>query len=120
MELVGDYKLCQLVGWSDSKCHPDSSRLRKLLFSKLGQEWLDAEVRYKEEAGRLWIPWLTKYEVEKLFDRVERLKDIHEGIYQAISYWDSVVVLRQDGAIPDDEGELFFEPVGGYRLLPSE
>ena len=119
MELTGNFKLCQLVGWMDSKYHPDCVNLRNLLIDRLRQEgWIDSKLSEKQEIGKLWIPCLTKSEVEGLFNTVGRLKEIREEIFRAISYWDSVAVLKEGDTIPDDEGELFFEPMGGYRLIP--
>ena len=118
VEFEGDVKLCQLVGYPDSKYHPDCRNLRSLLFGRLGQDWVDADLSLKSEIGKLWIPCLTKFEVEWLFNTVGRLKEIREEVFQAISYWDSVAVLKEGDTFPDDEGELFFEPMAGYRLIP--
>lgn len=124
VNLLGNYKLCQLLGNKgfrnnrDSKFHPDCVNLRKLLFRRLDQQWVDRDLNTKLDIGRLWIPCLRKEEVDTLFEKAEVLKEIRQEIYDAITYWEDVVLIRQGEQIPDQEGEIFFEAFDGYRLSP--
>jgi len=126
VEFNGKYNLCQLKGYKDSKEHPECTTLPKLLLDKLGQDWIDDKLASKiepgrllipkEGAGRLWIPCLTKKEVDSLFEEVEILKDIRDDIYNAITYWNDIVLIKKNEPVPDAEGELFFEAKEGYYL----
>lgn len=131
IKLNGKYKLCQLKGYKDSKYHPECSNLKKLLLSMLGQDWIDDKFSNsewtpgnllipKEKAGRLWIPCLTKNEVDRLFGEVKILQNIHEEIYNAITYWDDIALVKQGEPVPDPDGELFFEAEDGYYLRNIE
>ena len=122
VELIGNFKICQLLenhslqDSQDSKNHPDCKRLSSLLINELGQSWVDSDVNEKTAAGRLWIPCLTKEAVENLFLSVETLSRIRDNIYDAISYWNDVVVVKADEPLPSKKGEVFFEPFDGYYL----
>jgi len=127
VHLNGRYRLCQLQRYKDSKDHPECSSLKKLLLELIGQDWIDNRQTGregtpgnlfipKEEAGRLWIPCLTKNEVEQLFAEVAMLQRIREEIDHAITYWDNIVLVNPGDPIPDKEGELFFEAEDGYYL----
>jgi hypothetical protein len=114
------YKLCQVKGYWDSKKHPDCKKLRKLLFNIFGQEWIDGKLKHKEEFGKLWIPCLTKNDMNSLFGSNERLREIRDDIYNAITYWNDVALIKNGMDLPDPEGELFFEAEGGYYLRTIE
>lgn len=124
VSLLGNYKLCQLIGNKDfknnedSKYHKDCSKIRGLLFSKLGQPWFDSDLYVKSDIGRLWMPCLRKDEVDTLFEKTDVLRRIRQEIYDAITYWDDVVLIRKGEPIPDKKGEIFFEAVDGYLLSP--
>jgi len=124
VSLLGNYKLCQLKGNKnfinneDSKYHKDCVDLRKLMFSRLNQPWVESDLHAKSDAGRLWMPCLRKEEVDSLFENTKSLREIRQEIYDAITYWNDIVLIRQDGEIPDEKGEIFFEAFDGYRLLP--
>ena len=124
VSLLGNYKLCQLIGNKDftnnedSKFHPDCINLRKLLLSKLDQPWIDNDLHAKSDVGRLWIPCLRKEEVDTLFEKLDMLRKIRQEIFDSITYWDDVVLISQEEPIPDKTGEIFFEAFDGYRLSP--
>ncbi len=111
------FKLCVVKGYQDSKYHPDCKKLKKALFSSdfLGKDWLN-DRKEKNEIGKLWIPCLTKDEINSLVKNNNRLKEIKEKIYDAITYWDSVELIGKGMDSPDPEGELFFEAEDGYYL----
>ena len=113
----GKFKLCQVKGWSDSRWHPDCRSLKKALTKRLGQNWIDGKLSEKEELGRLWIPCLTRDEMNYLFWSNENLRKIRDEIYNAITYWDDVVLIKNGNPLPDPEGEIFFEAEDGYYLV---
>jgi hypothetical protein len=116
VEFEGKFKLCQLRGCKDSKYHPDCRSLRRLLLDSFGSEWLNSSLSDKEELGRLWMPCLTKSDLDTLFEEVESLRNIRDEIHNAINYWNDVVLVKHVGDIRDPEGELFFEVSDGYYL----
>ena len=59
----------QVIGYADSKNHPDCKLLRKLLFKIFGQEWIDGKLADKDDLGRLWIPCLCKDDMNHLFEK---------------------------------------------------
>lgn len=118
VSIIGNYKMCQLKDIEDSKYHPDCKKLRKLLFKKLGQQWIDGGLDSKSDAGRLWMPCLRKEEVDALFEKIDVLKKIRREIYNAITYWDDVLLVKPGEPLSDHKGEIFFEAFDGYRLLP--
>ncbi len=116
VQLNGRYTLSQLIGWRDARDHPDCDLLRRLLIDKLGQEWIASEMGEKAEIGRLWMPCLEKADMNRLFDTAGILKELSADLYDAIGYWDTVVLIDSAEKIPDPEGELFFEARDGYYL----
>lgn len=120
VKIDGRFILAQVQGYKDAKEHPDRRKLRDLILNRLGQGWLDGGMREKENAGRLWLPCLRKDEVESLFTEVEALKSIRNEIWEAITFWDDVVLIREGAPVPDPIGEFFFEAEGGYRLEPIQ
>ena len=117
VELQGKFNLCQVSKYVDSKKHPDCKELRQLLFRKLlHPNWADETMEEKEEVGRIFLPCLTKDEMELLFRDVKELREIRDQLYDAITYWDDVAILSKETEISDDQGEIFFEPFDGYFL----
>lgn len=116
----GKYNLCQVKGYWDSKKHPDCKKLRNLLFDIFGQDWIDSDIKVKEDFGKLWIPCLTKNDMNKLFGSNEKLREIRDEIYNAITYWNDVVLIKNGENLPDPEGEIVFEAVDGYYLNDQE
>lgn len=116
VKFEGKYKLCQVNGYKDSREHPECKELRKLLFKKFGQGWIDGKLNEKEEFGKLWIPCLTKDDMNYLFGSNETLRGIREEVYSNITFWNDVVLIDKDMDLPDPEGELFFQAEGGYYL----
>jgi hypothetical protein len=116
VKLNGKYKLCQVKGYWDSKKHPDCKELRNLLFELFGQTWIDADIKGKEDLGKLWIPCLTKNEMDALFDSNKKLTEIRDEIYDSITYWNDVALIKNGMDLPDSEGEFIFEPLDGFYL----
>lgn len=120
VEFKGRYKLCQVKAYKDSKYHPDCKSLKKLLpklYKKyFNLDWINSNLSEKEDFGKLWIPCLTKRDINYLFGSNEKLREIKDEIYNAITYWNDVVLIKNGMDLPDPEGELFFEPEDGYFL----
>jgi len=116
VEFKGEYNLCQVKKYKDSKFHPECNTLKKLLFDLLGKDWVNTELNEKEEFGRLWMPCLTRNQMNYLFGENEKLRKIRENLYNAIKYWEDVILIRKDMSLPYNDGELFFEAVNGYYL----
>lgn len=113
-------KLCQLTGTKDSKYHRDINLLNKLMSSIIEQLSIKEKTSYEKELKRLWTPCLTKTDIDKLFKKIEILKEIRDEIYHTITYWDDAVLIRDVNNIPDEKGEIFFEAVDGYYLRNLE
>jgi hypothetical protein len=124
VEFAGSYRLCQVKGYEDSKDHPEVKTLRRLLFQKFGRGWPSEPLHHKVNpdgsgcagVGRLFIPCLTKDEVEQIFQENALLRNIRDEIHHAIRYWDVVRLLQPSEAVPDPRGEIFFEAYDGYYL----
>jgi hypothetical protein len=115
VEFVGNYKICQLKEFVDSKLHHECKSLPKVLLDCIGQKWLDSSLSEKKEAGQLWIPGLSKAEVEYLFENVAILKSVRFKVFNSINYWNDVILINNK--IQNiGSGELFFEAVDGYYL----
>ena len=110
IDLVGEFKLCQVRGHRDSKEHQECRSLPKKLLEKLGQEWLDGNLEQKEQAGRLWLPCLDGDEVEALFDTVPSLRDMRDDVWKAIQYWETLDLIADPTEVLNPDGEMFFEP----------
>jgi hypothetical protein len=102
----------------DSRDHDECKKLPKLLIGMLGEKWTDESLESRTEVGRLWMPCLKKQEIEYLFDSVDALRAIKEAIWEAVSYWDDVSILHDSGSV-SGSGEIFFEPVSGYKLVKA-
>lgn len=113
---LGDVRLCQLQGYGDARKHPDCYELKKLVKNILGTPWVNLPVEEKQQVGCLYMPCLRKGEVETLFEEVEVLRAARDEIWENISFWDDVVLLEDAEHVVDEEGEIFFEYPGGYRL----
>jgi hypothetical protein len=120
VELVGRYKICQLKGYRNAVRHPDCITLPILLFEKIGNDWLSSSMDAKLTLGRLWLPALTKEEVEQIFNQVPFFVEHRELIHDSIRFWDDVQVIDDQHPVIDDESELFFEAIDGYYLRPFE
>ena len=46
----------------------------------------------------------------------EELKNLRDEVYSDIKYCDDVSLVETGQQIPDEKGELFFEPFEGYCL----
>lgn len=125
VEFPGAYKLAQLTKYPDSKFHPDCKGVKRKIISLLTAEakdwWLNWDVTRKTCIGQLWIPCLTKEEVEKIFNEEPILKNIKDKVTSLITYWKDVELIDPETSkLTNSEGELFFEAKDGYRLVPID
>jgi hypothetical protein len=118
VEFRGNYTIAQLKGYRNAKHHPDCISLPIFLFEKLGDGWLRSSLESKNEIGRLWIPTLSKAEVESLFREVPALGALRESLRTSIRFWEDVELIEEESREVDPEGELFFEAPDGYYLRP--
>ena len=51
-----------------------------------------------------------------LFGANEQLRKLRDEVYNSIEYWDNIISIKNGKPIPDQKGELFFEPLDGYSL----
>jgi hypothetical protein len=133
IQFRGEYRIAQVVGYPDSKFHPECggkarnsreySNLKKTIIRLLNKSadrwWPDLDLEEKLHAGQLWIPCLTKKEIDYLFGNIPALQRIKDEMASRIKYWDDVVLLDPGkNTLPDKEGEIFFQAKGGYSLKP--
>lgn len=89
----------------DAREHLDCKDLPKLLIKRLGTDWVNSDKAIKTPAGQLWMPCLSKEEVEAVF-RESELAPHREEVFAAVTYWKNA---RMDGDLPYPDGEIFFE-----------
>lgn len=124
IDFLGELKIAQLNGYSDSKYHPDCKLLKKIVIRLLKEsagDWLDWNLDWKKDIGQLWMPCLRKGEVESLFSNISELSRIRSKVYSSIAYWNDVELIDiHQEAFSDKEGEIFFEAKGGYQLVDTK
>ena len=95
------------VSLADSRDHHECRSLCRMLKKLLGQNWIDADLHVKQEAGPLYIPCLSKAEIEELFSG-GALSRAREEVWNAIHYWENVHLVGPKEAWPQPDGEVFF------------
>ena len=98
----------------DARFHPDVQApisLEKMILSILGQAWVDGSMQAKQPEGLLWMPCLTKEEVESVFNVSARLASKKAEILAVVRLWQDAVLVDadQEDAWPYEDGEIFFE-----------
>lgn len=114
VELTGKCLIAQ-TRIEDARDHPETKTLPKLLLKLLGQDWVDSALKNKNELGQLWIPCLSKGEVDALL-QTPSYSHIRESIWENITYWDDATIFNESDKLPKNNGEVFFEPIDGYYL----
>ena len=115
VELHGDATICQVRGYRNSKHHPECVRLPIFLYERLGGDFLAASMEGKVDAGRLWLPCLTKDDVERVLAESSGLRGVRDDLRGEVRYWDDVVLV-DDSSTCDPDDELFFDAPEGYYL----
>ena len=114
VELIGDSKAVQLKNFEDAKLHTDIRLLQKVVMNYLGQDWLEDTIDIKSVAGRLFIPLLSKDEVDDILDTV-KMRDLKELLIDNSTFWSDVFVVDEEYQLTN--GELFFHSNDGYKLI---
>lgn len=108
VEILEEPRIVQLCV-RDAKFHNDIKKLRKLIFDKLGQSWIDGNMEEKEKASLLWTPCLRKNEVHSVLTGAFS-EDFIEELRSSISLWKEATFVSSSAiALPHAEGEVFFE-----------
>jgi len=118
LEFAGEYNMCQVKGYANSKEHPECISLPILFYDTLGDDWINAFLDKKTEAGRLWLPCLTKAEVDRLLSEIDMFRRLRPELFANVRYWDDLVLVDPLHPSIDPEGEVFFETAAGYYLRP--
>lgn len=124
VEFLGDPKVAQMTIDKDARDHDDCRSLRKRVVRALDGDmgrysWVSQDLGEKGPATQLFQPCLTEEEVSRIFEESDVLRPIRKEIRQAVGFWDDVVTV-ESGDLDNDEGEVFFEYEGGFRLHPLE
>ena len=109
-KIVGG-KIAQ-IKQQDAKLHDDARTLHKTLLKLLNSDWLvNAALAEKEAIAPLWMPCLSRDEVESLFITIPRLAEIKEDLIKEIKFWNEAKIAPLNEPWPFDDGEIFFEAV---------
>lgn len=103
--------IAQLIDINDSKFHDECKELPKMIlevFKRINKEWLELPVDEKLILGKLYLPCLTKSEVEEIMNS-ELLLPHRQAIIDKIRYWNDVKLVDLNQSIPSQIGEIFFE-----------
>jgi hypothetical protein len=124
VEFLGDPKVAQMTTDRDARDHSDCRSLRKQVVRSLDGDghrysWVSQGFREKGPAAQLFQPCLKKEEVSQIFEESDMLRPHREEIREAVGFWGDVVSV-EPGDLDNDEGEVFFEYEGGFRLHPIE
>lgn len=135
VELIPPFSLAQLQPFTDrpsdegphpphadAKHHPDVKTLPGLILGALGRDkdnhWPSLPLSQKRDAGLLFLPCLSKEEVEDLFTSTP-LANIRGEVEAACRFWNDAEHSESVDDLQDPIGEVFFYPEGGYRLIPD-
>jgi len=114
VKFEGNVKVAQ-IKHEDSRYHPECRSLIKILTQHLQQSWVDSPIETKNKAGRLWMPCLSKTEIETIFNDTDTLKEIKTVVWNSIKYWEDARLLAREETL-SNTGEIFFEAFDGYYL----
>ena len=91
---------------TDARYHKDIPRLQKAVNKKL-REWNDQGLTDKLALAPLFVPGITKAELQRAMDQNELLRSVVQAAAAEVTFWNA------DQATVDSTGELFFELVDG-------
>ncbi len=118
VEPRGNVLLAQIEE-KDAKWHGDCQNLKNILRSRLMKAgWMELPLEGKRDIAPLWVPCLSREEVDRLF-RLEPLCDIREEIWGHITFWDNAIPFNLGDDMPFPEGEIFLE-ADEWVLQPLE
>ena len=108
------------VPHKDAKYHPDVKELPKAILNFLGMAWRDKAVADRLDLAPLFLPVVSKQEVEQVFHSIEGSDELREIITNTSRFWqDAKLLTTSVEQLDDPEGEIFFEAFDGYRLTRS-
>jgi len=117
VELPGRFKAAQLLSNTDSKYHPECRGLRRWLIKQLGQSWIEESALARHALAPLWMPCLESAETDEVLKGADKLDS--RALAQEIHYWQDVRLIKTTDDIDPEAGEVFFEPLDGYWLIPT-
>ena len=108
------------VPLKDAKYHPDVKKLPKVILNFLGMAWRDKAVADRLDLAPLFLPVVSKKEIEQVLHSIEGNDELRETITNTSRFWqDAKLLTPSDERLDDPEGEIFFEAFDGYRLSRS-
>lgn len=119
------YEVRQLVGarvaqleLPDAKLHADARSLHKTLLQLLGgSSFLTGTWAARQALAPLWMPCLTRDEVEALFATEPALAAIKTRLMDQIGFWKDVRLVSLSSPWPFPQGEIFFEAQSWHLVL---
>ncbi|WP_156962551.1 hypothetical protein [Salinisphaera hydrothermalis] len=118
VDLSGQFKAAQLISNTDSKYHPECRALRRWLLRHLGQSWIEESAQARHALAPLWMPCLPAAETDEILEVARNLDT--RALAEQIHYWDDIRLIEKTDDIDPEGGEIFFEPLDGYRLVPIQ
>jgi hypothetical protein len=106
-------QMVQLTDYQDAKLHPEVKSIPKIILSHLGQNWLDSDLVGKKDIGQLFIPLLSKEEVESILLAPE-MQSLKMSLFNHVDFWNDIKIIDEQTDLT--EGELFFYAEDGYYL----
>ena len=114
----GQVKIAQLPQ-KDAKYHSDIIELPKAILGFLGSNWASQDYRSRLDIAPLFLPVISRDEVEETMSRIPGGDDFREIIRVKSNFWQDARLLTASVEHLDfPEGEIFFEAVDGYCLTP--
>jgi hypothetical protein len=118
VKLLDNQPFCQLVAGTqpeDAKFHADIGRLKQAVIRAFPYEWFAQPVAERGSDAALFLPCITRDEMELLMRVSPILKP--DLIRSACTFWDDVRLFEPDRVrdIMHPSGEIFFQ--GRYRLI---
>ena len=114
----GRFKIAQ-APQSDAKFHPDVKQLPKEILRFLGAEWTSLPARNRLDIAPLFLPAVSKEEVEETMLGIKGGNELREIISTKCTFWqDAKLLTAVDSHLGHAEGEIFFEALDGYHLSP--
>lgn len=100
----------------DARYHADITNLKSLIMrSSIARCWFDLPVSKKMPEAILFVPCLSKSEVQEIISESTILDE--SNIKSVSTFWNDIVEFDPDGPPPHPTGEIFFE--GAYRLYKN-
>ena len=105
------------ISQKDARFHPDIKKLTSVVLGFCGMGWADEPASKRIGIAPLFIPAVSKEEIDELFSVIVNGENLAEIIRSTSIFWQDAKLLTPNSeklAYPD--GEIFFEAFDGYRL----